>query len=76
MSIITVRTDDETQRALYELTSDGTTVSDAVRAALLDAATRHAKLRLRSEVASIAEDPDDRREAAQVLRDMEILDAW
>lgn len=76
MSIITVRTDDETQRALDELTADGTTVSDAVRAALLDAATRHAKLRLRSEVASIAADPDDRREAAQVLRDMEILDAW
>lgn len=75
MSIITVRIDDETQRALDELTSDGTTVSDAVRAALVDAATRHAKHRLSDEIASIAADPEDRREAERVLRDMEILDA-
>lgn len=76
MSIITVRADEETQRAIDELTADGTTVSDAVRAALRDAAVRHAKERLRDEVSSIAADPEDRREAAQVLKDMESLDAW
>lgn len=76
MSIITVRADEETQRAIDELTADGTTVSDAVRAALREAAMRHARQRLRDEVSSIAADPEDRREAAQVLRDMESLDAW
>lgn len=72
---ITVRPDDETRLALAELTADGTKVSDAVRAALIDAATRHAKQRLRDEVAALAADPNDRREAAQVLRDMELLSA-
>ena len=73
--MITVRPDDETRLAIAELTADGTKISEAVRAALIEAAARHAKQRLRDEVAAIATDPEDRREAAQVLRDMELLDA-
>ena len=73
---ITFRPDDETRLALDELTSDGTPVSTAVRDALIEAAARHAKARLRAEVEALAVDPQDREEAAQVLRDMESLRAW
>ncbi len=73
---ITFRPDRETRLALDELTSDGTPVSTAVRDALMAAAARHAKARIRAEAQALAADPDDRAEAAQVLRDMETLRAW
>jgi hypothetical protein len=73
---ITFRPDDEARLALEELTADGTPISAAVRNALVDAAARHAKARLRAEVEALADDPDDRAEAAQVLRDLEQLRAW
>ncbi|SEE86626.1 hypothetical protein [Ruania alba] len=73
---ITFRPDDEARLALDELTSDGTPVSQAVRDALVEAAAKHAKSRLRTEAEALAADPDDRAEAAQVLRDMESLRAW
>ena len=73
---ITFRPDADTRLALDELTADGTPVSIAVREALIEAAARHARARLRAEVEALAADPDDRAEAAQVLRDMELLRAW
>lgn len=73
---ITFRPDEAARLALDELTSDGTPISAAVRDALVEAAARHAKKRLRAEVEALAADPDDRAEAAQVLRDMESLRAW
>ncbi len=75
-STITFRPDEETRLALEELTGDGTPVSTAVRNALVDAAARHVKARLRAEAAALAADPEDRAEAARVLRDMEDLRAW
>lgn len=72
---ITFRTDEDSERALAELTADGTRPSDAVRTALIETAARRARDRLRAEVAALADDPDDLREAAQVLRDMESLSA-
>lgn len=73
---ITFRPDDEARLAIDELTADGTPVSKVVRDALVEAAARHAKSRLRAEVEALAADPVDRTEAAQVLRDMELLRAW
>ena len=73
---ITFRPDEDALRALSVLTSDGTPVSTAVRAALIDAARARATARLRAEAAALAADPQDRVEAAQVLRDMETLRAW
>lgn len=75
-STITFRTDEETRLALEELTADGTPVSAVVREALVEAAARHAKGRLRAEVEALAADAEDRAESAQVLRDMELLRAW
>lgn len=73
---ITFRPDDDARLALDELTADGTPVSRAVRDALVEAAARHAKARLRAEPEALAADDEDRIEAAEVLRDMELLRAW
>lgn len=73
---ITFRPDKDAARALAVLTRDGTSVSNAVRAALIDAARERANARLRAESAALAADEHDRAEAAQVLRDMESLRAW
>ena len=73
---ITFRPDDDAARALAVLTRDGTPVSTAVRAALIDAARQRARATLRAEAEALAADEQDRAEAAQVLRDMESLRAW
>jgi hypothetical protein len=73
---ITFRPDDDAARALAVLTRDGTSVSMAVRAALIDAARERARSKVREEAQALAADEHDRAEAAQVLRDMETLRAW
>lgn len=73
---ITFRPDDDALHALAVLTKDGTTVSNALRSALIDAARLRAQDRLRAESAALAANEQDRAEAAQVLRDMETLRAW
>jgi hypothetical protein len=73
---ITFRPDEEASWALEALTSDGTPVSTAIRAALIDAARRKAAALLRAEAEALAADEEDRAEGAQVLRDMETLRPW
>jgi DNA-binding FrmR family transcriptional regulator len=73
---ITFRPDEDARRALAVLTQDGTPISSAVRAALIEAARTVAQERLRHEAATLAADEADREEAAQILRDMETLRAW
>ena len=74
--VITFRPDEDATRALAVLTRDGTSVSSAVRAALIDAANERARASLRGEAESLAADEQDRADAAQILRDMERLRAW
>jgi hypothetical protein len=76
VSPITFRPDADTERALRELTSDGSSISAAIRDALLAAARMHEEERLRAESLSVATDPDDLAEARAVLADMESLRAW
>lgn len=73
---ITFRTDEDALRALAVLTRDGTSVSAAVRSALIDAARHRANEKLRDESLQLVASEQDRAEAAQVLRDMETLRAW
>jgi hypothetical protein len=73
---ITFRPDEDASRALAVLTKDGTPISVAVRAALIEAARRKAAAAVRAEAEEIAADEADRAEARQVLRDMETLRAW
>lgn len=73
---VTFRPDEDALRALSVLTQDGTPVSTAVRAALIEAAKARARQLLRAEATALAADPVDRAESAQVLKDMETLRAW
>jgi hypothetical protein len=73
---ITFRPDEDAARALEVLTRDGTSISTAVRSALIDAARHRAAASLRAEAEALATDEQDRAEATQVLRDMETLRAW
>jgi antitoxin component of RelBE/YafQ-DinJ toxin-antitoxin module len=73
---ITFRLDEDASQALAVLTKDGTPISTAVRAALIEAARRKAAAAIRAEAEELAADEADRAEALQVLRDMETLRAW
>ena len=73
---ITFRPDNDASKALEILTKDGTPVSAAVRAALIDAARRKANAAIRAEAEMLTDDEADRAEAMQVLHDMETLRAW
>jgi Arc/MetJ-type ribon-helix-helix transcriptional regulator len=74
--LISVRLDDEARRALAELEATGITRSEAVRRGLVAAAQRlRDRQRLIDEVAELAEDEQDRAEAAEVAAMMEDLRA-
>jgi Arc/MetJ-type ribon-helix-helix transcriptional regulator len=73
---ISVRLDDEALRALRELEATGISRSAAIRAALVEAASRlHDKRALAAEVAALESDDDDRAEMMAVAELMESLRA-
>ena len=73
---ISVRLDDDAVRALVELEAAGMSRSEAVRKALVDAATRmRDKRALAAEVAALDQDGDDRAEMLAVANLMESLRA-
>jgi Arc/MetJ-type ribon-helix-helix transcriptional regulator len=73
---ISVRLDDEALRALATLEGTGLTRSEAVRAALVEAASRlHGKEMLAAEVAALEADDEDRAEMLAVADLMERLRA-
>jgi ribosomal protein S12 methylthiotransferase accessory factor YcaO len=73
---ISVRLDEDAERALRSLEAAGMTRSEAIRRALVEAAER---LSLRdaiaAEVAALESDPDDRQEMAEVASFMEQMRA-
>ncbi|HXQ60961.1 MAG TPA: CopG family transcriptional regulator [Acidimicrobiales bacterium] len=73
---VSVRLDDEVQRALNTLEASGMSRSEAIRKAILDAAAalRH-KEALRAEVAVLDADEQDRQEMVEVASLMESLRA-
>jgi hypothetical protein len=76
MTTITVRTDAEVEAALAALTADGTSRSQAVRLALLDAARARVRAEIAAEARALATDPDDLAEAKAIQADLEPLRAW
>lgn len=73
---ISVRLDEEAFRALGLLEASGMTRSEAIRAALVDAATRlYDKQVLATEVAALEADEEDRAEMLAVADLMESLRA-
>ena len=73
---ISVRLDEESLRALGLLEASGMTRSEAIRAVLVDAATRlYDKQALAAEVAALEADEEDRAEMLAVADLMESLRA-
>ncbi len=73
---VSVRLDDEVQRALRTLEALGMSRSEAIRRSILDAATAvRRKEALRSEVEALEADEEDRREIHEVASLMESLRA-
>jgi predicted transcriptional regulator len=71
---VSVRLDDEVQRALNTLEASGMSRSEAIRKAILDAAAAlRRKEALRAEVAVLDADEQDREEMAEVALLMESL---
>ncbi len=73
---VSVRLDDQAQRALRALESTGLSRSEAIRTSLIAAADRlHRRRELAAEVAAIDADERDRAEMASVASMMESLRA-
>lgn len=76
MAVVNFRTDERAERALAELTADGSTVSDAIRQALVDAVRLRRREKMRRESLEVSGDPADVAESRQVLAEMDELRAW
>jgi len=73
---VSVRLDDEVQRALQTLEASGLSRSEAIRKAILDAAAALRRYEaLRAEVAELEADDVDRQEMREVAQLMENLRA-
>lgn len=73
---ISVRLDDDAERALRLLQRSGKSRSDAIRSALVEAADRQSRsLELAAESAALEADDDDRREMLAVAEMMDLLRA-
>ncbi len=75
MTVVNFRTDDAADRALEQLTADGTSVSAAIRQALLDSVTLRARARMREESARLVDDAADLAESRAILAHMDELRA-
>lgn len=69
MSHVNVRITGTAQEALAALTADGTTVSEAVRRALLDSLQLRQREQMRTEALRALADPDDRAAVRQVFEE-------
>jgi hypothetical protein len=76
MTVLNFRTDERSERALAELMSDGTTASEAIRQALVDAVRLRRREQMRAESRELMNDEADRAESRRVLADMDELRAW
>jgi hypothetical protein len=76
MPVLNFRTDPRSEKALAELMADGSTASDAIRQALVDAVRLRRREQMRAESRALANDDADRDESRQVLAEMDELRAW
>lgn len=75
MAVVNFRTDERADRALAELTADGSTVSDAIRQALVDAVRLRRREQMRRESLEASHSAEDLAESRAVLQEMEELRA-
>jgi hypothetical protein len=72
---ITFRADAEVEAALTELTANGRSKTEVIKAALIEAARAERRERLRSEAAALVADPQDVAEIRAVREEMDRLRA-
>ena len=76
VAVLNFRTDERSEKALAELMSDGSTASEAIRQALVDAVRLRRREQMRAESRALMNDEADRAESRRVLADMDALRAW
>jgi hypothetical protein len=76
VAVLNFRTDERSEKALAELMSDGSTTSEAIRQALVDAVRLRRREQMRAESRELMNDPVDREESRRVLAEMDELRAW
>jgi uncharacterized protein YoaH (UPF0181 family) len=76
VAVVNFRTDERSDAALAELMADGSSTSEAIRQALVDAVRFRRQAQMRAESQALREDPQDVAESRRVLRDMDELRAW
>lgn len=76
VAVVNFRTDARSEAALAELMSDGSSASEAIRRALVDAVRLRRRERMRAESEALLDDPADREESRRVLAAMDELRAW
>lgn len=76
VATVTFRTDESADRALAELTADGSTVSEAIRQALVDAVRLRRRAEMRRQSLELAHDPEDLAESRRVLEEMAEPRGW
>lgn len=76
MAVVNFRTDDRADQALAELTADGSTVSEAIRQALVDAVRLRRREQMRRESMEASRSEQDLAESLAVRREMDELRAW
>jgi len=76
MPVLNFRTDERSEQALAELTADGSTTSEAIRQALVDAVRLRRREQMRAESRELATNKQDLAESRRVLADMDELRAW
>lgn len=76
MPVLNFRTDERSEAALAELTADGSTTSEAIRQALVDAVRLRRREQMRAESRALANDKQDQAESRKVLAEMSELRAW
>lgn len=76
MAVINFRSDERSERALAELTADGSTVSDAIRQALVDSVRLRRREQMRRESLEVSRDTSELVESRRVATEMDELRAW
>jgi uncharacterized protein YoaH (UPF0181 family) len=76
MSVVNFRTDEHSEKALAELMSDGSSASQAIRQALVDAVRFRRREQMRTESLALMNDEDDRAESRRVATEIDELRAW
>ena len=76
MPVVNFRIDQRTDRALAELTTDGSTISQASRRTLVDAVRLRRREKMRRESFDLVADPAELGEIRHVLIEFGELRAW